>query len=264
MPELAEVDYYRRQWDPGIGSKITAVSAHWRSRVFRDSRRRLTSQVLVEATLVRSQSHGKQMLFQFTKDLWLRVHLGMTGGLRVEPAGYLPGRHDHLVLAQRNQCLVFSDPRQFGRVRLDREPTFPVWWRTLPPSILTREFTLEWMSEFLDRHRKYPIKAALLHQEGFPGIGNWMADEILWRSRLRPDRISGRLPSDERRRLWQALRFVARGAMRSIAPAFADPPRSWFYHARWTDGNPCPTHGIILKRGTVGGRTTAWCPLCQR
>ena len=59
-------------------------------------------------------------------------------------------------------------------------------------------------------------------------------------------------------------RFVCRGAMKSVSPAFADPPPGWLFHARWRKGGQCPLDGKPLIRDTIGGRTTVWCPKCQR
>ena len=141
---------------------------------------------LTGARLLQSQASGKQMLFRFSGGLWLGLHLGMTGQLRLEPAGLNPDRHDHLFLRQRRQDLVFADPRQFGRVRVHHGPQTPVWWSDLAPALTGTKNTLDRVRLFLGRHGRLPIKAALLLQGGFPGIGNWMADEVLWQSCIHP------------------------------------------------------------------------------
>src|SRR5438046_819884 len=81
-------------------------------------------------------------------------------------------------------------------------------------------------------------------QKGFPGIGNWMADEILWRAKLDPRRQIGELPSEALHTLLRAIRFVSRGALQHVSPAFADPPKGWLFHERWKPGGVCPIHGI--------------------
>ena len=111
MPELAEVEFYRKQWNPGLGQRVRAVRVHPRAKVFRGCNvRRLTGR-LAGATLLSSATSAKQMLFRFGGGRWLGVHLGMSGELRAEPAGYTPQKHDHLVLVQRERRLVFTDPR---------------------------------------------------------------------------------------------------------------------------------------------------------
>src|ERR1700759_2544933 len=117
MPELAEVEYIRRQWDAGLRQKITAVSLHAEKRIFRGNDLDLLQTSLVGATFLASEARAKQMLFHFSKGLWIGIHLGMTGHLRIESPDFSPEKHDHLVLRQRRQALVFEDPRLFGRVR---------------------------------------------------------------------------------------------------------------------------------------------------
>jgi formamidopyrimidine-DNA glycosylase len=188
----------------------------------------------------------------------------MTGTLRTEAAVFQPARHDHLVLYQARRALVFNDPRQFGRVLFHQGKRKPEWWSSLPPALDSPAFTVATVRAFLERHRALPIKAALLLQEGFPGIGNWMADEILWRAKVDPRRRAGKFPSPTLAALWTAIRFVSRGAMKHVSPAFSDPPKGWLCNERWKQGGVCPIHHSPLKRATVGGRTTAWCPRCQR
>src|SRR5437588_837163 len=110
MPELAEVEYYRKQWNCGLNQKVISLALHADKRVFRGSDVPLLKKTLTGATLKSSETHGKQMLFRFSKNGWLGLHLGMSGELRVEPADFKPGKHDHLVMRQARQSLVFRDP----------------------------------------------------------------------------------------------------------------------------------------------------------
>lgn len=263
MPELAEVEFYRKQWNKGIGDRITRVAVHSEKRVFRGTDALQMKRSLLGATLLRSEARGKQLLFCFSKDLWLGVHLGMTGKLLVEPPDFVPGKHHHLVLYQAARALVFQDARLFGRVRFHRGAAPPAWWSQLPPPVNSKEFQRSAMREFLRRHSRITIKAALLHQTGFPGVGNWMADEILWRAKLPPKWTAGNLTNEQESRLWKALRFVCRAAMQHVGEDFSDPPPGWLFHERWKRAGRCPLHKSPLKRETVGGRTTAWCEACQ-
>jgi formamidopyrimidine-DNA glycosylase len=262
MPELAEVEFYRRRWDVGLKARITAVELHAQTRVFRGQDAQRLRRALRNQALVASAAHGKQLLFRFSGDGWLGVHLGMTGELFVGEAGLKPGTHDHLVLRQSDRTLVFRDPRQFGRVLFHSGPT-PAWWSNLPAPLLSPGFSARSVQAFLHQHARAPVKAVLLMQEGFPGIGNWMADEILWRCRIHPATPAGALSEAKARGLWRVIRFVARGALRTVVRDFRDPPAGWLFHARWRDGGKCPRHGQPLIRDAIGGRTTAWCPLCQ-
>ncbi len=292
MPELAEVEYYRRRWDPGMGQRVEAVLLHPRARVFRGLDPRVLRASLTGAVLLGSEARGKQLLFRFGLPkggpTFLGIHLGMTGRLRVVdasgPASHLPRsqletmrgngseprfdpRHDHLCLRQRGRVLVFSDARLFGRVRLAAGPEEPEWWSSLPPDLLANRstgripaFTPETVAAFLRRRARTPVKAVLLMQERFPGIGNWMADEILWRASIHPATPAGLLTRADARRIWKETRFVTRGALRTIGRDWRELPRGWLFHVRWSDGQLCPRTRVPLVRERIGGRTTCWSP----
>ena len=272
MPELAEVEFYRKQWNPGLGQRVRAVRVHPRAKVFRGCNvRRLTGR-LAGATLLASATSAKQMLFRFGGGRWLGVHLGMSGELRAEPAGYTPQKHDHLVLVQRERRLVFTDPRMFGRILFSVGRGPPGWWTRLAPPILSAAFTIAAVADFLRRRGRTPIKPVLLMQERFPGIGNWMADEILWRAAIHPRRPAGTLTPAEIRALWRESRRICRLALETIAGRGSDVPPalnvripdSWLFNHRWEDGGRCPRTGARLVREQVGGRTTCWSPARQK
>ncbi|PYL37388.1 MAG: DNA-formamidopyrimidine glycosylase [Verrucomicrobia bacterium] len=264
MPELAEVEWYRKQWNPGLGDHIVDLSLHARNRVFRGTNTRALKENLIGEKLLRSRARGKQTLFNFSGDNWLGIHFGMTGKIRVESANFRPDKHDHLVLQQRERALVFTDARQFGRVRFHHAADEPDWWKSDVPEIISREFDQKFVDQFLDRHRKAPIKAVLLLQNGFSGIGNWMADEVLWRAKILPPRRAEKLRHRERAALLRAAKFVAKKSLETLGRDYSDLPRLWLIHQRWKRSGICPRHRTPLRRATIGGRTTAWCPRCQR
>ncbi len=254
----------RRRWDAGLGSAITRVEVHPKARVFRGCDPGELPHALRGLRPTFSGRTGKRMLFGFEGRAWLGVHLGMTGELHVVGAAWLPDRHDHLVLRQAERALVLRDPRMFGSVTLERGPEPPAWWRERPPEIVERGFTPARVTAFLARRKGAPIKAVLLMQEGFPGVGNWMADEVLWRAGIHPERRAGSLDEAECRALLKALKFVCRGALREIVRerdgSWGDPPRGWLFHQRWSPGGKCPRTGAALEYGVVGGRATCWSP----
>ena len=239
------------------------VTLHPEKRIFRKSSPAEIERYLTGRTLLGSEARGKQLLFSFSGRGWLGLHLGMSGGLRVEPRTFRADKHDHLVIHQRRQALVFSDPRLFGLVRFQHGPSAPAWWAELPPDVSSSEFSRQKMEAFLQRHGRLAIKTTLLLQRGFPGIGNWMADEVLWRAKLNPRTSTGQLAAEQSARLWRSLRQVARGALRHVGVDFSDPPRGWLFHERWGRGGQCPIHRTALERALIGGRATAWCAQCQ-
>jgi formamidopyrimidine-DNA glycosylase len=274
MPELGEVEYYRRVWDEGLRGRVVRAAEASGKRPFRGGGAPASS--LVGARLVRSLASGKRLLFDFrggpARRIWVGVHLGMSGELRIEPASFRPGRHDHLVLRTAGSSAVYADPRMFGRIDVQAGAEAPEWWAGRPPDVLSAGFSKAALAAFLARRRRSPLKAVLLDQAGFPGVGNWMADEILWRARLHPARSAGSLDARERDALWRECRWVCRAALdrfgargRPLPPnPFRIPvPPKWLLGRRWKPGGLDPLSGTPLRRSTIGGRTTVWSPARQ-
>ena len=269
MPELAEADFFRKRWhQAGVGQRVRVVLLHPGAKIFRGTNPAALRRALTGARLESSEARAKQMLFRFSGGAWLGVHLGMSGELHVEAPDWAVGKHDHLVLVTSRHALVFTDPRMFGRALLHRGTAAPAWWTRIAPAINSDAFTLEAVAAFLRRRGRAPIKAVLLMQERFPGVGNWMADEILWRAAIHPARRAGSLSPAETRTLWRECRRVCRLALDTIAgrgdylppDLNAHIPKTWLFWHRWEDGGRCPRTGVPLVRQEIGGRTTCWSP----
>lgn len=263
MPELAEVEYYRKQWSSGTGKRIREVLVHPRARIFRDIDATTIRSGLTGAIFRHSEAHGKQMCFRFSGGRWLGLHLGMSGHLQTAQPEIIPDRHEHLVLVTAGVSLVFTDPRMFGKVLYHEGASPPPWWSDLPPQPQDRAFNRKRLAAILERHSRRPLKALLLDQRHFPGIGNWMADEILWRARIHPTTIPRVLPEAARTHLQQAIKSVCRDALRVIGNDWGTPPDSWLFNHRWRKGGTCPVSGEPLSYETIGGRTTCFSPALQ-
>ena len=263
MPELAEVAYYAARWSPGLGQKIQRVHTGPKPRFFRQTPATAFASGLPGTTYRRALTHGKNLLFEFSGGLWLSGHLGMTGELLAATADHLPTAHDHLVLYTNTQALIFRDFRMFGAVRLDESKSGPPSaWQALPPEILGPGFTTARVAAALQRHARSPLKAFLLDQAWFPGIGNWMADEVCYQLQRHPATPSGTVDPAALRKV---LRAICQKSIQTIAVDWADPPATWLMPHRWKDGGLCPAKkcGAALVRSTLRGRTACWCPACQ-
>ena len=261
MPELAEVAFYSKKWAPGLGDRVIEVVCRERARIYRTADPARIRRGLKGKRLTGIETKGKQMHFVFG-DASLGLHLGMTGKLLVKKGDHEPGKHDHLVIRQEKRSLVFRDARMFGALKFEAS-TEPAWWTSLPPEVVSRSFTLKAVADYLRRRKGSPLKAVLLQQERFPGVGNWMADEILWRCKFHPARKAGTLDEEEGETFWCETKQLCRDALRIIGTKYGRPPTSWLFRHRWRRGGKCPRDGAILLRATIGGRTTAWCPECQ-
>ena len=264
IPELAEVDYFRKRWNPGLGQRIVQVITHPWTRLYRDASVLEVVKGLAGSCLESSETHGKQMLFRTNTCGWLGIHLGMTGELAYTTETNGDDRYAHLILHLEEGTLVFNDPRQFGRIRFSQNREAPEWWSNLPRQVLDRGFTMAYLDPLLDRRRGTQLKPLLLMQELFPGVGNWMADEILWRARLAPGRRVKSLSESERRELYKQIRYVSKHALRIVGDDWGDFPDSWLFNHRWKGGGTCPKSKKPLRRDTIGGRTTCWSPAIQK
>ncbi|MGB0372518.1 MAG: Fpg/Nei family DNA glycosylase [Opitutales bacterium] len=265
MPELAEVAYYSNQWSPGLNKQVDRVWLNPESRVFRGADLEAFN-ALVGQTFVSIQTHGKRMLFGFTGGLWLSGHLGMTGKMLAEDPEIRPfAKHDRLILSLNGVDLVFNDSRHFGRMEVIADKgELPEYWAALPYDVRSGAFDLKYFKAHLARRPRANVKALLLDQSVCPGIGNWMADEILWRAKIDPTRTVESLKRQEPSRFFKALKAVTDDAMRVIAPDWGDAPDSWLFNHRWKDGGICPKTNTPLVREPIAGRTTCWSPAWQK
>ncbi len=273
MPELAEVEFFRRRWQLAArGERVVRVLGHDQKKLLRELDLPAFRRALIGSRFVSSEARAKQMLFRFSGGAWLGIHLGMSGELSVAPPDHAPGKHDHLVLVTTGHALVFNDPRMFGRVLFHCGRRPPEWWSKIAPAILSPKFTFNAVAAFLRRRSRAPIKAVILMQERFPGVGNWMADEILWRAAIHPARLAGSLSPAEVRSLWRECRRVCRLALDAIAgrgrqlpkDLNVGIPRTWLFKHRWRRGGRCPLTGKPLAHAIIGGRTTCWSPARQK
>jgi formamidopyrimidine-DNA glycosylase len=203
------------------------------------------------------------------------IHLGMTGRLLVSaPEVPLPP-HTHAVLTLADGREVrFVDPRRFGRLSIHHPPAEDNLQSATAYAGPGREPLTISLEDFiaLFRGRKTPIKAALLNQSLLHGVGNIYADEALFRAGIRPRRQAGRLTRDEFTLLRKALVDVLRRAIKlggsSVSDYVdADGMRGYFqieHKVYGRGGEPCTTCGSQIKKITLAGRGTHFCPKCQR
>lgn len=275
MPELPEVETVANGVNARVRrQRIVRVWSSGKPQTFKSSEEEI-SEVLTGATIERVRRVGKSIVFDLKRAKkpapQFLVHLGMTGRLLVSrPDVPLPA-HTHAVLTLADKREIrFVDPRRFGRLsvvprdgKVGEGYTGP---GKEPTTISADEFAQ------LFRGRKLAIKAALLNQSILHGVGNIYADESLFRAGIRPRKAAGRLTRDELNRLHKALQQVLAKAIQlggsSVSDYVdADGVRGFFqleHKVYGRAGEDCSVCGTPLKKITVGGRTTVYCPHCQR
>ena len=266
MPELPEVERAVRQLRPAMeGARFDQVVVR---------RRRLRTQLparferRLEGAAVRVlRRRGKYIVADLSNNATLVMHLGMSGSFDVHVEGPLPlTKHDHVVFHMSSGAtVVFNDPRRFGSMWLHddgagRNPTLG-----LGPEPLDEAFGAEILGRAL-RGRRAPLKSALSDQRVIAGLGNIYVSDALHRARLSPRRASGTLvtpagtPKPPLRALVRAIRDTLNDALKD------QPNGDDRFRVYDRERERCPRRGCrgTIKRIVQAGRSTFYCPTCQR
>ena len=293
MPELPEVETVRLGLQPAMeGARFDTVAlrrADLRFPFQGDFTERLTGQ-----TVTGLGRRAKYLLADLSSGDVLLMHLGMSGSFRVVDAGgeATPGEfhhprsedrsHDHVVFSMSSgKTVVFNDPRRFGymklfsRAAIDDEP----FLKGLGPEPLGNAFDAAMLARAC-AGKKTSLKAALLDQRVVAGLGNIYVCEALFRAHLSPKRLAATLatraggPTERAERLVEAIRAVLGEAIQAGGSSLRDHRQTsgelgYFQHSFAVydrEGEPCRTKGCggVVKRFVQNGRSTFWCPKCQK
>jgi formamidopyrimidine-DNA glycosylase len=280
VPELPEVEIVRRQLHRAMtGARIHRVET--RRETLRGPLPPDFAARLEGRTVQRVTRRAKYLLVELSSGDVLLMHLGMSGSFRVVSGrrAQVPGQfhydrnddvvHDHVVFEMSSGVrIVFNDPRRFGSMTLVAADHHgpPGVLNGLGPEPLSKDFTAERLAGVL-RGRRTPIKAALLDQGVVAGLGNIYVSEALHAARIRPTRAasslvgSGGLPRLPLINLVAAVRQVLRKALKRQAAKEDD---GFCVYDR--EGQRCRRRGCpgSIRRIVQSGRSTFFCPVCQR
>ncbi len=265
MPEILEVERYRAFAEQALGrpiARVWMVDARYGRGGTTPQRLRAA---LVGRPFTEARRRGKLMLLDTDGGPTLGLRFGMTGGIVIDGREaldrlrYGPGVFEEKWLRARvtfedGGALLVHDPRRFGSLELAPDE------ERLGPDALTvsRNALAAALAVGASRNnaRTAPLKARLMDQERLAGVGNLLADEILWRAGFAPGRRAA-LSDDELRALHTALRSTLRQLTRRGGSHMGE-----LMEERHPGGR-CPLDGTELRREEVAGRTTYWCPLHQ-
>lgn len=287
MPELPEVETVCRRISGALkGRRIVEVHAEEGDRyLFAFAPLDQVKAALVGARFRGVGRRGKYFWLELDRRPWLLVHLGMTGNVEIRAANgkshvkswgglrlWSDGMKERdsrlffcrlLLVADDGTELALTDPRRFGRVWLADEPLLHPRVRKLGFDPLVKFPKAAELHAILKR-RKAPIKAVLLDQKLFAGVGNWIADEILFQAGIAPKRTAASLSLAEVKRLHAKTLAVIRKAV-AVEADYERFPRSWLFHHRWGKDARARTHSRQkILHEEIGGRTTAWVPGVQK
>lgn len=270
MPELPEVETTVRGLRPVLQGQTLAMVETRRG----DLRRPFPAELRQRLTGARVTGLGRRAkygLIDTERGDTLIFHLGMSGRWRVDPAELLP--HDHLVIeTAAGRRLALNDPRRFGSV--DLWPTadlaaFPSF-QALGPEPFGPDFDAAHLRAAL-HGRRTSIKLALLDQRIVAGLGNIYVCEALYHARIQPRRAAGRIALPRLERLVDAVHLVLDAAIDAGGSSLRDYARpdgelgyfSKQFAVYGREGESCGCGGVV-HRYAEGGRSTFWCPACQR
>jgi formamidopyrimidine-DNA glycosylase len=288
MPELPEVETVRRGLAPAMeGARFAKVEVRrgdLRWPLPKDFAQRLHGK-----TVEGLGRRAKYLLADLSSGDVLLMHLGMSGSFRVgkdaAPGKYYHERskstaHDHIVFHMSNGATItFNDPRRFGsmklvpRIKLEQEPLL----RALGPEPLGNEFDAAMLAEAC-AGKKTSLKAALSDQRVVAGLGNIYVCEALFRARLSPKRQASTIgdrngkPNERAEKLVDAIKAVLKDAIEAGGSSLRDHRRAdgslgdFQHNFRVYDreGQPCPHCKGKIKRIVQVGRSTFYCPSCQK
>ncbi|GHG12939.1 bifunctional DNA-formamidopyrimidine glycosylase/DNA-(apurinic or apyrimidinic site) lyase [Paracoccus aerius] len=281
MPELPEVETVRRGLLPHLEGQRIA-----RAEVRRPDLRWPMPvdlvQVLTGATVTALRRRSKYLLADLDRGGTLLMHLGMSGRMLVQGGSLgdfhrdpaiLP-RHDHVVLVtDGGSTITFNDARRFGMVDLIREGSAHPLLDHLGPEPFDEAFTPAYLAGAF-AGRRVPVKQALLDQRIVAGLGNIYVSEALHRAGIDPRRAAGRIGAARIAALVGHIRDVLTDAIAAGGSSLRDHRQAsgelgYFQHSFRVydrEGAPCPTPGCAgtIRRIVQGGRSSFFCPGCQR
>ncbi len=271
MPELPEVETVANGVHARVaGQRIERVWTSGKPQTFKTPEPEIV-EALTGARIQGVRRVGKTVVADLQPQAQLLVHLGMTGRLLVSAPEVPWPPHTHAVLTlSGGRELRFVDPRRFGRLSIVRphpESGEGYGGPGAEPTTINADAFAK-----LFRGRKLAIKAALLNQSILHGVGNIYADESLFRAAIRPRKAAGRLTRSELNRLHTALQGVLARAIELGGSSVSDyvdaaGVRGFFqleHKVYGRAGERCRDCPTPLKKIVVGGRTTVYCPSCQK
>ena len=269
MPELPEVETTRRGLEPHVaGRRIVALTVReprLRWRVPEDLPAKLAGQRITGAG-----RRAKYLLLGLESGTLL-VHLGMSGTLRVLPADTPLLAHDHYdLLLDSGYALRFNDPRRFGSLHYTSgDPTGHPLLARLAPEPFDPRFDADYLWR-ITRRRRASIKQVLMNSRLVVGVGNIYASEALFRARIRPRRRAQSLSREEAARLVKGVRAVLSHAIKVGGTTLrdyvgADGQPGYFRQKLYVyERGKCRVCGTAIRRLTQQGRSSYYCPACQK
>ncbi|AKN74618.1 formamidopyrimidine-DNA glycosylase [Streptomyces sp. PBH53] len=259
MPELPDVEGFRRVLESCAQGRVVRRVDVRDAGVLRGVSARRLRGALEGRRFGKPERHGKWLLARTGDGPTLMLHFGMTGRLICADCGDALDPHDRVLFTLAGGRQVrYRDQRKLQGLWLadDDSAVARLLERQGPDAMAVSREEFETALA----GRRGHIKTALTDQSVLAGLGNLLADEILWLAGLRPDSRASDLSPADRRRLYTQMRRTLRAA---VAAGCVPPRDSWLTGHRDDPDPVCPRCGSHLRRTRMSGRGTVWCPRCQ-
>jgi formamidopyrimidine-DNA glycosylase len=289
MPELPEVETIRRDLSQKIvGAKIVSVEV--KDKKLGEAKN--FARFLVGNKIADVERIGKLLILKISAEKYLLIHLKMTGqlvfedqeelvagghsfargGVLEEIGGKLPNKYTRFILNfAGDKKLFFNDTRRFGYVKIVNKKELLEIKNKYGIEPLQTNFTLAALKKVLTG-RKVPIKSILMDQQKISGIGNIYASEILFAARVSPTRLANSLTDQEITKVFQSAKAVLKNAIKHRGTTFSDYVDTSGQKGNFSkllqvyerEGEPCSVCGGMIKNIKIAGRSTYFCPKCQK
>ncbi|MEC9491083.1 MAG: DNA-formamidopyrimidine glycosylase [Halanaerobiales bacterium] len=276
MPELPEVETVVKGLRPLVTDKtVTAVEIREKNMIaypeadiqtFKDS--------LIGSKIEAINRRGKYIIIELNTDKNMVIHLRMTGKLLVKEVKEFRDKHTHVIFSLNDgQEIRFNNIRKFGRVYLidKNHPEQAGGLADLGPEPLSDELTVQDFKKLFEKRRAL-MKSLLLNQHFIAGIGNIYADEILFRSQVRPDRTADSLTELEKEAVYHNMREILNKGIIYGGTSFSDYVNAFGEKGSFQEelkvhqreGEKCCNCDSVVKKIKISGRSTYFCPQCQK
>ncbi len=286
MPELPEVETIKRDLNKKIRGKQIAEIITDTPKMF-TPRFSLARKKLIGGKIKDVERRAKLLIIKINKDLFLLIHLKMTGQLVYSPkkgkivvGGHpitgvrdLPNKFTHVSFYFKDDSvLYFNDVRKFGYMKLVDRGDLEKILEDFGIEPLSGQFSLEKFKQILKKRKKSKIKQVLMDQKLLAGIGNIYADESLFAAGIRPMRRAGKISDKEAKKLYENIKKILKKAIERRGTSFSNYVDSEGKKGNFVPllkvygrgGEKCKKCGHVLKKTKVGGRGTVYCSFCQK
>ncbi|MFH1683520.1 MAG: bifunctional DNA-formamidopyrimidine glycosylase/DNA-(apurinic or apyrimidinic site) lyase [Candidatus Margulisiibacteriota bacterium] len=288
MPELPEVETVKRGLVKAlVGKKISGFESDWHRAVNRPVKQ--YQRILKGLKILGVRRRARMLILDLSQDWKIFIHLKMTGQLVfrdkkkcligghsiAKSCANLPNKFTHAIFSfSDGSNLYFNDVRKFGWVRLftGEQLTEVIERMELGPEPLSKEFSVKYLIEAMTKRSRSKVKQFIMDNQVVVGVGNIYSDEVCFYARVRPDRPVGTIKQAQVKKIHDGILKILKAAIKAQGTTFSNYVNADGEAGAYTKklkvyqryGKKCYHCKSIVKRMKIGGRTSSYCPRCQK